>query len=137
MPTRMRRPPQGSRRSGDTAGVMGSPFDPGRAATDPTEPPHCHVPASFDPDQQKALATDVRRLVGAAQWLARELDERRGCHAALSQVAVLQADLDAIGARLVDAHLRYCVTRAIIGHQTPDEVHALLVPLQSILYARR
>jgi len=99
--------------------------------------PHCHVPATFDPEHNKALAAEVARFVKAAQWLARELNAQRGCHVALLQAAVLQADLDSIGARLVDGHLRYCVSHAVAEGQTPDEVHAMLVPVQSLLFARR
>lgn len=103
----------------------------------PGEAPHCHVPASFDPRHRRSLVAEVSRLVSAAQWLARELDEERGCHAALLQVSVLQADLDAIAGRLVDGHLRYCVREAIASGQSPDEIGAMLTPLQSLLYARR
>jgi DNA-binding FrmR family transcriptional regulator len=99
--------------------------------------PHCHVPAEFDPEHSASLGAAVGRFVKAAQWLARELEEGRGCHAALLQVAVLQSDLDAIAARLVDGHLRFCVNRAVAEGQTPEEVHAMLVPVQSLLFARR
>ncbi len=103
----------------------------------PGDAPHCHVPASFDPVHQKSLAAEVARFVGAAQWLARELEQERGCDAALLQVSVLQADLDTIARRLVDGHLRYCVRQAIATGQSPDEVQSLLTPLQSLLSARR
>ena len=103
----------------------------------PGGPPHCHVPATFEPEQREVLATDIRRLIRAAEWLAHELDERRGCHAALAQVAVLQADLDMVASRLVDAHLRYCVAHAVAEAQSPDEILSLLVPIQSVLFARR
>lgn len=99
--------------------------------------PHCHVPAAFDPKHRQSLAAEVARFVGAAQWLARELEQERGCHAALLQVSVLQADLDAIAGRLVDGHLRYCVRQAIVAGQSPDEVQSLLTPLQSLLFSRR
>ena len=106
--------------------------------TDPTESSaHCHVPADFDPEGQRLLKAEVTRLIGAAQWLARELEEGRGCHAALLQASVLQADIDAIAARLVDGHLKYCVTRAIGSGQTPDEIQGLLMPLQTLLFTRR
>jgi len=116
---------------------MRPPVDelPGRSR--PDGPPHCHVPATFEPEQRQALATDLKRLIRAAEWLAQELDERRGCHAALAQVAVLQADLDAVASRLVDGHLRYCVAHAISEGQRPEEVLSLLVPIQSVLFARR
>ena len=99
--------------------------------------PHCHVPASFDPRHRRSLDAEVTRFVGAAQWLARALQEERGCLAALRQVSVLQADHDAIASRLVDGHLRSCVRGAIAAGQSPDEVGALLRPIQSLLYARR
>jgi len=98
---------------------------------------HCHVPADFDPEGRRILRAEVARLIGAAQWLATELDEGRGCHAALLQASVLQADIDAIAARLVDGHLKYCVARAIGSGQTPDEVQGLLMPLQTLLFTRR
>jgi DNA-binding FrmR family transcriptional regulator len=108
----------------------------GRSA-DAEGSPHCHVPATFNPEVHTALAAEVARFVKAAQWLARELEEERGCHAALLQVSVLQADLDSIAAHLVDGHFRYCVNRAVAEGQTPEEVHAMLVPVQSLLFARR
>lgn len=98
---------------------------------------HCHVPADFRPDDRLKLRAEVDRLIAAAQWLAREIDEGRGCHAALVQASVLQADVDAIAARLVDGHLKYCVTRAIGSGQRPDEIHSLLAPIQTLLFARR
>jgi DNA-binding FrmR family transcriptional regulator len=98
---------------------------------------HCHVPADFDPEGERTLRAEVDRLIGAAQWLAQEIDRGRGCHAALLQASVLQADVDAIAASLVDGHLRYCVTRAIGAGQTQDEIRALLAPLQSLLFTRR
>jgi DNA-binding FrmR family transcriptional regulator len=104
---------------------------------DNDDAPHCHVPASFDPKHRQGLVAEVSRLVSAAQWLARELEEERGCHAALLQVSVLQADLDTIAGRLVDGHLRYCVREAVASGQSPDEIGAMLTPLQSLLYARR
>jgi len=103
----------------------------------PGDAPHCHVPAAFDPKHRQSLAAEVARFVGAAQWLAKELEQERGCHAALLQVSVLQADLHAIASRLVDGHLRYCVRQAIATGQGPDEVQSLLTPLQSLLFARR
>lgn len=99
--------------------------------------PHCHVPASFDPRYRQSLLAEVTRFVVAAQWLAKEIEEERGCHAALLQVSVLQADLDAIAGRLVDGHLRYCVREAIVAGEGPDEVQSMLMPLQTLLFARR
>lgn len=46
-------------------------------------------------------------------------------------------DLDTIAEHLVDGRLKYRVGRAITERQSPDEVHALLVPVQSLLFARR
>ena len=46
-------------------------------------------------------------------------------------------EFDAIAARLVDGHLKYCVTRAIGSGQTPDEIQGLLTPLQTLLFTRR
>ncbi len=107
------------------------------APTESESSSHCHVPADFDPVARLALRSEVTRLIGAAQWLARELDEGRGCHAALLQASVLQADIDAIAARLVDGHLKYCVTRAIGSGQTAAEIQGLMLPLQTLLFARR
>ncbi len=107
------------------------------APTESESSSHCHVPADFDPHARLALRSEVARLIGAAQWLARELDVGRGCHAALLQASVLQADIDAIAARLVDGHLKYCVTRAIGSGQTAAEIQGLMMPLQTLLFARR
>ena len=97
---------------------------------------HCHVPADFDPDGQVALKTAVNRLIGAAQWLAAELEQGRGCHAALLQASILQVDLDKIHRATGGRHLKSCVARAIGGGQSPDEVQALLMPIQTLLLTR-
>ena len=127
--------------SGREAGRLRLDMDAGPGRGDqpggPGEAPHCHVPAGFDPEYGKALEAEVARFVSAATWLALELEEERGCHVALLQVSVLQADLDVIARRLVDGHLRYCVRQAIVTGQSPDEVQSLLTPLQSLLFARR
>lgn len=101
------------------------------------EPPSGFVPGTFDPERQRTLASDVRRLIRAAEWLATELDQQRGCHAALTQVSALQADLDAISERLVDGHLRYCVAHAVDAGRSADEIQAMLTPLRSLIFMRR
>ena len=69
------------------------------APTESESSSHCHVPADFDPDARLALRSEVARLIGAAQWLARALDDGRGCDAALLQASVLQADIELLFAR--------------------------------------
>ena len=106
-------------------------------ASEGREPPHCHVPATFEPAARARLVSEIKRLIGAARWLEREISSERGCIAALTQVASLQADLDVIANDLVDAHLRYCVDRAVRTQQSSAEVQALLTPLRSVMFARR
>lgn len=101
------------------------------------EVPHCYVPAAFDPEQHQALEQHLRRLVGAAEWLEREVRAERECHATLAQAAVLEHELRDIVATLVDGHLRHCVIGAIEQGQRPEEVGRLFAPIRSILFATR
>jgi DNA-binding FrmR family transcriptional regulator len=99
------------------------------------EVPHCYVPAAFDPEQHQALEQHLRRLVGAAEWLEREVRAERECHATLAQAAVLEHELRDVVATLVDGHLRHCVIGAIEQGQRPEEVGRLFAPIRSILFA--
>ena len=110
---------------------------PGIAGQPLEEAPHCYVPAAFDPDQHQALAQHLRRLVGAAEWLEREVSAERECHATLAQAAVLEHELRDVVATLVDGHLRHCVMGAIEQGQRPEEVGRLFAPIRSILFATR
>lgn len=97
---------------------------------------HCHVPASFDPQRHEQLLASIRRLVGAASWLEREVAEGRECHALMSQVAVLESELRSISVSVLDGHLSACLLGAITQGQRPDEIAALLAPIRSVLYRR-
>lgn len=110
-------------------------LDAGIGERAPAEAPHCHVPAAFDPDQHQALEQQLRRLVGAAEWLEREVRAERECHATLAQAAVLEHELRDVVATLVDGHLRHCVIGAIEQGQRPEEVGRLFAPIRSILFA--
>lgn len=96
--------------------------------------PHCHVPASFDPEQREALRRHLARLVGAIQWLEREVSEQRECHATLAQGAVVDGELRTVIGLLVDGHLRHCVLGAVEQGQRADEIAGLLAPLRSVLF---
>ncbi len=98
------------------------------------QPPQCYVPATFDPDRHQALERQLHRLVGAVQWLEREVKEQRDCHSTLAQAAVLESELREIVAMLIDGHLRHCVTQAIERRQPADEIARMLAPIQSILF---
>ena len=100
-------------------------------------PAHCHVPASFDPEAHADLLATSARLAHAVEWLKREIESGRECHAALAQVTVVQADLDQVRNGLLEGHLRYCLTPALVEGRDPDEIAALLAPVASLFGVSR
>jgi DNA-binding FrmR family transcriptional regulator len=100
-------------------------------------PAHCHVPASFDPAAHADLLATSARLVRAVEWLRREIESGRECHAALTQVTVVQADVDQVRDRLLEGHLRYCLAPALAEGRDPDEIAALLAPVASLFGVTR
>ena len=110
---------------------------PGLAGEVRRAPAHCHVPASFDPEAHADLLATSARLAHAVEWLKREIESGRECHAALAQVTVVQADLDQMRSGLLEGHLRYCLTPALVEGRDPDEIAALLAPVASLFGVSR
>jgi DNA-binding FrmR family transcriptional regulator len=77
-------------------------------------------------DLQKRLA----RIEGQVRGIARMVDEERYCIDILTQLAAVQTALEAVGLKVLDEHVRHCVTRALTSgdraeaHVKADELLA-------------
>ena len=60
-------------------------------------------------DLQKRLA----RIEGQVRGVARMVEEERYCIDILTQLAAVQTALEAVGLKVLDEHVRHCVTRAL------------------------
>jgi len=68
---------------------------------------HGYIPHKAD--LQKRLA----RIEGQVRGVARMVEEERYCIDILTQLAAVQTALEAVGLKVLDEHVRHCVTRAL------------------------
>jgi CsoR family transcriptional regulator, copper-sensing transcriptional repressor len=68
---------------------------------------HVHRP------DKAGLAKRLARIEGQIRGIARMIDDDRYCVDVLTQVSAVQAALDAIALRMLEAHLKGCVQDAV------------------------
>lgn len=76
-----------------------------------------------------AVGHRLARIEGQARGVARMLEDERPCIDVLTQLAAMQAALDAVATMLVEAHLR---ERLGGGEPLPDDVHTALARLAAL-----
>lgn|SRR5438552_4048770 len=75
--------------------------------TSSTAATHGYLP--HKPEILKRLA----RIEGQVRGIARMVDEERYCIDILTQLAAVDTALEAVGLKVLDAHVKHCVTRAL------------------------
>jgi DNA-binding FrmR family transcriptional regulator len=60
-----------------------------------------------------ALAKRLHRIEGQVRGIERMVEEDRYCIDILTQIAAVQTALEAVGLKVLDEHVRHCVTRAL------------------------
>src|ERR1022692_1309591 len=68
---------------------------------------HGYLP--HKPELLKRLA----RIEGQVRGIARMVEEERYCIDILTQLSAVDTALEAVGLKLLDEHVRHCVTRAL------------------------
>jgi len=59
------------------------------------------------------LLKRLARIEGQVRGIARMVEDERYCIDILTQLAAVGTALDAVGLKLLDEHVRHCVTRAL------------------------
>ena len=59
------------------------------------------------------LRQRLARIEGQVRGVARMVDDERYCIDILTQLAAVQTALEAVGLKVLDEHVRHCVTRAL------------------------
>lgn len=62
--------------------------------------------------QKAPLLTRVRKITGQTQGIARMIEEDRDCPEILNTITAIHAALRALEAKLIEDHVRHCVTDA-------------------------
>jgi CsoR family transcriptional regulator, copper-sensing transcriptional repressor len=70
-------------------------------------PTHGYLPGKAD------LLKRLARVEGQVRGVARMVDDERYCIDILTQLAAIQTALEAVGLKVLDEHVRHCVTRAL------------------------
>jgi DNA-binding FrmR family transcriptional regulator len=65
--------------------------------------------------EKTQLLRRLARIEGQVRGIARMVDEERYCIDILTQLAAIDTALEAVGLRLLDEHVRHCVTRALVS----------------------
>ncbi|MCW1922101.1 metal-sensitive transcriptional regulator [Luteolibacter arcticus] len=86
-----------------------------------------------DCHQSKPLIGRVNRIVGQVQGVARMIEENRECPEILHTISAVHAALRGLEAKLLEDHVKHCVTDAAANPQQLDRRLEELVAL----YKRR
>ena len=87
------------------------------------------TPAARTTPDAIALAHRLARIEGQVRGVARMVDDDRACLDVLTQLAAVQAALDAVAIILVEEHVR---ERLAPGEPVPDDVHAAIARLVAL-----
>ena len=68
-----------------------------------------------------ALLKQLARIEGQVRGIARMVDEERYCIDILTQLSAVSASLEAVGLKVLDEHVKHCVTGALASGNA-DEV---------------
>ena len=94
---------------------------------------HGYLPQKAD--LQKRLA----RIEGQVRGIARMVEEERYCIDILTQLAAIQTALEAVGLKVLDEHVRHCVTHALTSGDGPEaetKTNELLAAVQRFAKTR-
>jgi DNA-binding FrmR family transcriptional regulator len=84
---------------------------------------------------KKEALERVRRMEGQVRGIARMVEQDAYCIDVLTQLQAISAACDALGLRLLDDHVRTCVTDAVRGGDGEDKLAELTAAVRR--FARR
>jgi CsoR family transcriptional regulator, copper-sensing transcriptional repressor len=74
---------------------------------------HSSHHGSLDETERRKVGDRLRRIEGQVRGIQRMIDENRYCPEVLNQISAVQESLRAVAEKLLQSHLRHCVTDAI------------------------
>ena len=74
-------------------------------------------------DDKPKLINRLNRIEGQVRGIARMVDDERYCIDILTQLAAVNTALEAVGLKVLDEHVKHCVTRALTSGD-PKEAEA-------------
>lgn len=83
-----------------------------KSSAEPDQCAHHAHPAVVQPDKP-ALLKRLNKIQGQARGVTKMIEEDRYCVDILTQIAAIQAALDAVALRLLESHTNGCVRSAI------------------------
>jgi DNA-binding FrmR family transcriptional regulator len=92
----------------------------------------------YSADRQLIL-NRLRRIEGQVRGIERMVEEDRYCIDVLTQIAAVSTALEAVGVKVLEDHVRHCVTGALASgdeHAANEKVEELLAALRRLVRAR-
>jgi len=80
-------------------------------------------------DDHPKLIARINRIEGQVRGLKKMVEEDRDCMQVLKQVAAAQGALRALGAIILEDHIKGCVTTAITKHDHESEAIAEVIEI--------
>lgn len=71
-------------------------------------------------DEKDALLKRLARIEGQVRGIAKMVEEDRYCIDVLTQLSAVDTALSAVGMRLLDSHVKHCVTDALASGSKKD-----------------
>src|SRR2546423_12070263 len=85
----------------------------------------------------QAIRNRLRRIEGQVRGIERMVDEDAYCVDILTQIAAVNTALEQVAIRILDGHVRGCVTEAIAGGEDAEEkLDELMAAVQRFTRAR-
>lgn len=69
---------------------------------------------------RKAILNRLRRIEGQVRGLAKMVEDDRYCVDILTQIAAVETALEAVGLRVLEAHVNHCVADALAAGDEDD-----------------
>ena len=89
--------------------------------------------------QKADLLRRLARVEGQVRGIARMVDEERYCIDILTQLSAVHVALETVGLKILDDHVRHCVTRALTsgdGEEAEIKTNELLEAVQRFAKTR-
>lgn len=86
----------------------------------------CHQPEHFSERDKTALIRDLRKIEGQIRGVQKMIDEDRYCVDILVQLAAIKSGSHRIGLKLLEAHTKGCVSRAVQSDGGEEHIQELM-----------
>lgn len=77
---------------------------------------------SSEETTEKKLLDRINRIEGQVRGIRRMMEERRGCHEVIKQVAATAGALRSLGLVIMEHHLHECVDDTVTGKMAREDL---------------